>query len=480
MASSVQLLIKNPSGSGLPGSPDINGFHDMTEYLPWTSESNTLTVNQTWGRQGDTASIPLEDEHSVGSQNFWIEPMAKVTLLANPGTAYTETIFGGLATKPQFYFDAPTLTNWYLSCQDYTLLATDAVVNTSFSGISMDNALVDLVAQVNAQYSPGGPPRIVANLAANGGNVYPAPVVPFIALPYQTLTNAFQAIQKQASQSSQYGWTIQPNAAGLPELHFYNQFQAPPPNLLLTDKPGVYGEPTPTHPGGPPGNGNPYQFLGYLEQSSQFYYEFDATQMYNDVQVLGAAISQPMDPQGPPTQVWIADGYSTSFSLQEPILTQDSSATYIGIQANSGQWYLVSQQGPPPKGSVIMVWYSYQIPLLVHAQSASNIGQYGVVLSELVNDNQLVTVFEASQRAQADLIEYARVEERINFYTTEGMVGHMNCGDLFYGDFYSIPNSLNGYAPGLQDNFIVTTNTINLLTSGYLQYQTQAMRVSTS
>jgi len=457
---------------------------DLTQYFDYSSENWQTMINQSFGRQGDTASITLTVEHPDGKVPFIIPAMSEIEI-TDPVTG--RYVFAGVVNDPKWIYQAPNLTTWYLGCVDYTLYANTAVLYNAYSGLPMDDVVVDVVRSANC--------GITAAKVADGGYVAPGPIIPFMTFEWQTLTQALQQISKYASQSAQYGWYIDNNK----ELHFYNQFQAPPPTVTITDKLEGYGW-------------GPSQTVARIEVDPMFSYEWDGTSLYNQVYVIGADISVPMEITGPPTGVWQGDGNTTMFPLPQPILQEDTAATYIGTNAlllvnhqpyevglaevesqapnettswvitqnAQGQWFLQSLVGPPAPGTLIELWYSYVLPVIGVASNPTTINQVGHVYSEVVTDNTLLTEQACFARAQRELQEYSRVEERLNCYLTQDFVGVIHAGDVVQVDSQLIPNSLNNYQPGLKDLFIVLSNTIMLLSSGYRQYQIQAMRVSTS
>ncbi len=524
-----------PPGSG-PFTDETTGnqnsaYKDVSQYIDTTSTANQLQVTQAWGRQGDTATIPLTFEYTgnnlsgsfeqqgqqlIGQQITFpliIKPLSPIVLVAPTG----DIMFAGLVTNPKLNFQGPNLWTWVCECSDYTFYANSAIINTAYSSdIPMDDAIVDMVVAANC--------GIKAATVANGGYVHPCPSLPFIQFSFQTLTQALQQTVTQVSQSAQYGWRIDENL----NLHFYNQYQAPEAVALVTDD-SSYG--VPAYGNGPGGYGNsgysyapggyfintavsvqrPY--LCHLEVDTMQMYEFDATQLYNQIWVMGTSINQPVQTKGAPTDAWLGDGSTTSFALRYPVLQADSSQTYIGIQAlllvggvpyevgllsfqqgtpvttpwvivqhPDGSWYLQTNAGTaaPAAGANILLWYSYTIPNVAIVTDEKSVRNYHHTFAKVVNDSTIISVNEAYTRADMELTEYSIVEENLTAYTTEEFVGHFNAGDVLHVVLKTFPDSLNGYILGLDDTFIVTSNTIMMLTTGYRQYQFKAMRIKPS
>lgn len=354
---------------------------DYTKYFNYSADNWQTMINQQFGRQGDTASITLTDEHPDGMYHFIIQPMSEIIINDLVGGGY---VFAGVINDPQWIFEAPNLSTWYLNCVDFTVYANTAVLYNSYSGLPMDDVVVDVVNSANC--------GLHAAKVADGGFVAPGPIIPFMTFQWQTLTQAFQQISQYASQAAQYGWYVDNNK----EVHFYNQFQSEPTGVIITDKIQGFGE-------------GPSATIARMEWDPMFAYEWDGTSLYNQVYVIGSDISIPMELTGPPVAVYTGDGNTNMFPLPEPILQEQSSATYIGTdafllvnlqpyevglaeveqqnqlettewqltQTPGGVWYLTNVTGPPAAGTVIQLWYSYVLPVIGVATNATTVAEVG-------------------------------------------------------------------------------------------------------
>lgn len=471
-----------PAWAILVTPPGATNPINYSAYLDYSATNLQARIQQSFGRQGSTASFPLTFEHGDNSVPTIIYPMSRVLIV---DTISGNPIFGGLINDPAFVFVSPNLVTWNCQCVDYSINASGATVYAAYSGLTMDEVIVDLVLNANC--------GITANFVSQGGYVAPGPVIPFMQFQWQTLTQCLDQVATYASQSSQYGWFVDETQ----EVHFFNQFQGAPPTVTITDDP-MAGQ----------GSTN----LAHVEVNAMLSYEYDGTSLYNQITCIGSQISIPVNTEGPPTQGWTGDGSTTIFTLIWPITQEDTAATFIGIQAyllvggqpyvvglqevesqvqttttqwvisqtSAGQWVLVSLVGPPPAGVLVELWYPYEIPVIGVAQDIVSIQNYGHTWTEIITDSTLLTEQACFARAQADLTEYSKVQENLNCYTTEDFTGHINVGDIIWCNLSQFPDSTRGYALGIQDAYICTSNTIVMLATGFHQYQLTLLRISTS
>ena len=232
-----------------------------------------------------------------------------------------------------------------------------------------------------------------------------------------------------------------------------------------------------------------------------FGYEWDGTSVRNRILVQGAnqVISHTTVPTGTPTDAWKANGTQHSWPLRHT--PNGSLALYVGtastsvdlVQAAStstatwqvaqnanGQWFLNTATAPA-NGIVIRLWYDYLVPIVAQANDFASQNLYdgpnGGVYSEFISDSSLTTVPMALNRAQRERQEYAFAAERITFTTTEEFLGWVRAGETCTVVNQFIPDAQNSYSIGINDSFIVVSNSINFVDGGYRQMQVTAVRV---
>src|ERR1039457_4334377 len=164
----------------------INGV-DLSSHMPQSS----FSIQQNFGRQGDTASFSLYDEITTTAPNFVVKPLQSIVLTdTNLGTV----MFGGLVTNPKWVQEAPNLIRWDLQCVDYTYYANKIIVHGIFVGQTADAIIKDLVT--------------LANVGLTTNNVQPGPTIDRIKINYLTLSGAISKVTKMATQSTNSGWYI--------------------------------------------------------------------------------------------------------------------------------------------------------------------------------------------------------------------------------------------------------------------------------
>src|SRR5579864_589319 len=106
---SLTLTVTPPGGSAT----------DYTTKLAWSGASTQPTINQHFGRQGDTAVFPIVDEY-LNTPNFTIPVFSQVKLVDNLAG---QTLFAGVVNDPVLTLDGPNANEWDLQCTDYTFFA---------------------------------------------------------------------------------------------------------------------------------------------------------------------------------------------------------------------------------------------------------------------------------------------------------------------------------------------------------------------
>jgi hypothetical protein len=442
----LTLTITPPGGS--PGS--------YQKYLAWSGAENQLSITQNFGRQGDTATMPLVDDWGGRSTpNFYIPVLSQIALYDN---TIAQSLFAGVVNDPTLCVLSPTLNEWTLSCTDYTFYADNSVpVFGIFNNVSIDEIVVALTEQANCGIS--------AATISDGGFVAPAPTVTTITFNYVSLSSAWKTLAQLAGSVTPYGWYVDQNL----QLHFYDSSTAVNSGVVFTTTPTTGGS----------------IVEGHFAQDSNFGYEWDGTTIHNLILVQGATqtINQPTT--GNRTVQFLGDGATSVWALPytpdtggSPTLTLNGVSTALVIETNGqvdstspwafqqnadGTWFLIALTAPSA-GTMIQIWYDYQIPIIAQSSSAASQAAYTGpnrgIYGEFINDQSLSTTSEALARAQSEKTEYAFAAERLSFTTTSDWIGWVRAGETFQAVNQFIPDSQNSYTWGLSDMFIAVSNTV--------------------
>lgn len=446
-------------------TPPGGGATNYASKLAWNGVSQTMSITQNFGRQGDTATFCLVDEYTT-TPNYYIPVLSQIKLVDN---TISTTLFAGVVNDPVLMVTGPNRNEWLLNCTDYTFYADNCDVQGLFNGLSVDQIIVLLTAQGNC--------GVTAATVRNGGFVAPAPVLTQAQLNWGTLSSAWRSLAQLAGSSTPYGWYVDGNL----KLHFYDSSTAINSGVTCTTSPTAAGSSTEAH----------------IALDTQFQYEWDGTTIHNKIIVQGANQTIFANTSGSPTDTWRADGTQSAWPLRytatgTPTLTLNGTNTTIvlnstgtpstsawAVEQNAfGQWFLVALS-PPSTGTTIRLWYDYQVPVIAQAQSTASQALYtgpnGGVFSEYINDSSLTTVQMALARALRERTEYAYAVERTTFTVTEEFIGWIRSGYTFQYVNRFIPDSNNSYSWGLNDTFICTGNTINWGTSNNSPYRTMTI-----
>jgi len=443
---------------------------DYTSHLAWAGANNQLSVSQNFGRQGDTALIPLIDEYTT-TPSFHIPVLSQVSLFDNTANV---SLFAGVINDPVLRVEGPNSNEWDLQCTDYTCYADNAIVHGTYIGWTVDAIVVDLTAQANC--------GITAAKIANGGFVAPGVQLASFVLNYTTLSDAWRRLASLAGQVTPYGWYVDENR----RLHFYDSTTAQSSGVTFTTTPTVGGSLT----------------EGHFYADSTFGYEWDGTSVHNRILVQGANQTvRYYHTSNPPTDTWLGNGTQNSWPLRfivtgTPVLHVNgvavaqvvtvaagatSTAQWQVVQNAIGAYYLINTVAAPASGTVLKIWYDYQVPIVAQASDRASQVQYngpnGGVFAEYINDTSLVTVPMALARAQRERTEYAFAAERITFTTTEDFVGWVRAGQTCQVINRFVPDSQNSYSWGINDTFLVVANQITFGDGGYRQAQITAVRI---
>lgn len=458
-APSLTLTVTPPGGSPV----------DYSTNLTWAGASNTPTINQNFGRQGDTASLPIVEEIK-GTPSIHIPADSRVKLYDNLAG---QTLFAGVCNKPVLIASA-TLNEWQLACTDYTYYADNALVHGEFIGLTVDQIVVALTQQAGC--------GITAASIADGGFVAPGPQLASFVLNYTPLSTAWRKLAQLAGQVTPYGWFVDENL----RLHFFDSTTAQSSGVTFTTSPtGTGGSLTEGH------------FIG----DGQCGYEWDGTSIRNRIYVQGAnqTISYGSTTNAP-TDTWQADGISMAWPLRytvtgSPVLQVGGVTTSVTVvqagstgsgawqvvQSSAGNWSLVTTGVAPAAGVVLKIWYNYLVPVVAtvndYASQATYSGPNGGVYAEYINDSSLTTFPMALSRAQRERTEYSFAVERITFTTDESWLGWIRAGQTCQIVNSLIPDAQAGYSWGINATFIVIANSVSFGQGGYRQCSITAVRI---
>lgn len=455
-------------------TPPGGSATNYTTYLAYDGGQGQMGINQSFGRQGDTASFVLIDDWSGKTgPSFYIPVLSQVKLYDNH---LSQTLFAGVVTNPQLVTLTPTMNEWDLSCVDYTYYADNAIVQGIYVGQTVDEILIELTAQANC--------GITAASTRNGGFVAPGPTLPDFVMNYKTLSDAWRQLATLAGQVTPYGWYVDE----FRNLHFYDATTAINSGVTFTTSPTASG----------------------LGSTSEAHFDWDQTNTYgwdgtsirNRILVQGA--TQTITAGSPlttnPTQTWVGNGGQQSWQLaytvtgspvlyvggvQQSVTVVNAGATGTGtwqIQQNSiGAWSLTNTTGAPGSGVTIKLWYSYQVPIVASANDYASQSEYtgpnGGVMSEFISDTSLSTTGMALARAMRERTEYAFAMEQFSFNTTPEWFGWIRAGETCTVVNQFVPDSEHSYSWGLTDTFIITGNSVSFVEGGYRSMQLTAVRI---
>lgn len=450
----LSLIITAPNGTPT----------DYTQYLAYAGSSSQMTITQSFGRQGDTATIPLvEDWQSLARPSVWILALSQISLVDN---TIGQTLFAGVVTEPTLVVTGPNRNEWILRCVDYTFYADNVIVHGTFNGLSIDVTVAKLTSQANCGIS--------ATTTASGGYVAPGPVLTQVNLPYQTLSSAWRSLAQLASISTPYGWYVDQNL----KLHFFDATTAISSGVAFNTAPTASGSGSATE--------------GHVALDTQFSYGWDGTSIRNKILVQGASQTVSPNLDGDPTDQWLGNGVQTAWPLRytvtgSPQLYVNGVSTQVVILAGGtttrapgewaieqnawGQWFLVNNPAPA-NGYVIQIWYSYQVPVIAQASDVQSQLEYtgpnNGIFEEYISDSSLSTTSMALARAQREKTEYAFAAERITFNTAEEFFGWVRAGQTFTLTSYLIPDTQNTLIWGLLGaTFLCISNTVTFGRGGY-------------
>lgn len=448
-----------------PGGAPVN----LTQYLTWSGHQQQMTITQNFGRQGDTAQLPLVDEFLTGSPHFAIRPESRVSLVDNN---LGITLFAGVVSDPVQSITGPTRSEWTLNAVDHTFYADNSTpVTATFVGQSIDQMVIAITELANC--------GITAASIADGGFVAPGPVLPSVALTYASLSDQWKTLAQLAGQVTPYGWFVDEDL----QLHFYDATTALDSGVTFTTHPTVAGSAT----------------EGHIALDSQNQYEWDGTSVHNRILVQGATQTIFSPQTGPQTDTRLGDGVTAAWPLRFTVSSVGQllvggarttvtmvqaggvpSGVWNVIQNTNGQWFLTTT-APPGRGVVIKIWYDYQVPIVAQASDPASQALYtgpnGGIFGEYINDTSLITQGMALARAQRERTEYAFAAERATFSTTEEWIGWVRAGNVFGYINQFVPDSQTNYSFGLNDTFLAIQNTVTWTQGFYRTMLLKGVRV---
>lgn len=439
-------------------------------HLAWAGANQSPTITQNFGRQGDTALMPLVEDFGAGSPTVAVLAESQISLYDNTAAA---NLFSGVVTAPTQCVVNPTANEWDLACVDYTLYADNADAHGIFYGWTVDQIIISLTGQAGC--------GITAVSTANGGFVEPGPQLASYVLNQNPLSTAWRQLAALAGGSTPYGWFVDQNL----ELHFFDASTAQSSGVTFTNLPTVGGSLT----------------EGHFIRDSQYALTQDATSLANKILVQGA--NQPHPGGSPstasPTDTWVGNGAQSAWPLRftvsgtptlyvggvEQTVTVASagasaSGAWVVAQNSVGAYFLIAATAPAA-GVSLKIWYTYLTPIIAQAQDLPSQAQFTGpnlgVFERFVSDSSLTTPPMALARAQQMRTEYAFPVQRLTFNTSPDFLGWVRAGWTC-----AINNTLL-YDPqsqtwgGINDLFIITANTVTFGAGGYRSMAITAVRI---
>lgn len=455
----LTLMVTPPGGTAV----------DYTRFLAWSGAFQQLTITQNFGRQGDTAQFALVDEYTT-TPNVVVPVLSQIKLVDN---TLGITLFAGVVNDPVLVPTSPNRNEWTLNATDYTFYADNSipVFGPVFNGFTADAIVIALTQQANCGIS--------AAPSSQGGFVAPGPVLPSVAIGYQSLSSVWRKLAQLAGQVTPYGWYVDENL----RLHFYDATTAIPSGVTFTTTPTVAGSAT----------------EGHVTVDSQFAYEWDGTSVHNRILVQGGAQTVTSPAFGPPTDTWRGDGVTMAWPLRftfssinrflvngvnTAITVVPPGATPSGawnvVQNATGSYFLTAATAPPV-GTLIQFWYSYKIPVVAQVNDTASQQKYtgpnGGIFGYFVSDSSLSDVSMALARAQRERDEYAFAVERATFNTSEDWIGWVRSGQTFQYVNQFVPDSENNNSWGINGTFLCVQNRITFTAGGYRKMQITGVRL---
>ena len=418
------------------------------------------TLSQSWGRQGDTATIKVYDEYVNGSPTFI--PQATQTIELKD-TTLGIILFGGIIAKPELQVGSPGTSDWTLNCVGYAFWADSRIVSYEYTNTSMGAIIRDLT--TNA----------AAGITTN--NVVTGPTITSVSGKFEPLSKAWSKITQMASTQTTYGWWVD----GSQDLHVTDEAQAQAAGVTFTDVP------TTSH------------LNAEAHYETGFKYSWDAAQLANRIYVIGGNIPTSQSDH------WTGTGSRRSFALTYPydsgsqfkaalkvggnstvISQQTTDPWYFQQDPTTGLWNIVASvttnTPTPGNGVSIDLTYGYLVTEVSIVQNTTSISKYNGGNSgyydATVADQNLLTLVQTNQRGQHEVAEYGYAQEQVSMSATEDWQGWVNVGQTITFISAFTPDSANSYINGLNKTFLIVNVHAAGVGGGYRKVQVQAVRVS--
>lgn len=478
-------------------------------------------IQTQYSRQSDTAIFYFEVEvpydpvsDSYGNYTLPILPLSQY-MFYNVTTS--TVIAAGLVVNVLTYYEYPNLLKFEVETQGWQSYLAKAVTVSTWSGMTAGQILL-AVLQPNA--SGQTPYGIIAKSINNGGYVYddygPTYAAGSANNPHQglvqfngvALQDVTTQLQKLASVSTVWGCYVDSNA----NLHFGPAETENATTVILTASLTSEGSTIYAAP----------------KRDGQLYYEYDATDMRNNIILTGSQISVRRSEEfivgvaGPPWQLLFTPDQNAGESsisvstpsqvYQEAVLGYsvpviatvgpyanppesefqfytDSTGSYLGLGTLNQSGSVIPGEltgNQLSLGSTVRFSYTYPSVVLgtVQAPYMSDnpyVGPNNGVWSEIINDSSIGNLSSIQNRGLREIVEYGYPSETLTCTLSEAFTGHIRAGDVITVQLSFIPDSQNNYILGLSDNFIVTSCTMQASQAGagYFTYNITAMRLFT-
>lgn len=470
-------------------------------------------IQTQWGRKGDQATFYLSYDPTIVT----VSPAPVLSQILVYDVTNSLTIFAGLISNPMTYFIAPTLHSLEIQCQGFQPYLAKAVTISTWSGITGGQVLMNILNPSAQGVTPYG---VKAQSVTNGGFIYDDapglgygagsannPYLGIVSFNGTTIQDVLTQLQKLVSVTEVWGSYVDYSG----NLHFEPGL-AKAPVASITDQELSTVSAT----------------EGNFAWDSQAYYQFDASDMRNNIILTGSGISQRASEKfivgvgGPPwtllfnpsqtsgtsrvtvrtpTQVYQeqVQGYSqplvaTVGPYANPAQTDfqyyvEGGVTYLGLGLllNSGS-YIPGTLTNAELSLGSEVTFSYTYPAVVlgtvpapYIQEGANpyTGPNNGVWTEIINDSNLGNINSIQNRGMREIVEYGYPQESFYFTVSEAFLGIINAGDIITISAQFAPDSTNGYTLGLTDNFMVTESNISASQNGagYRTHQLTALRL---
>lgn len=508
----VELYVKYPGESystTIITYGDANAIN-LTAYFQQTN----WNINTQWGRQSDTATFYLTYEPKDNPSNtLLVPPLSQILVYDSTNNV---TIFAGLVNDVMQYFLSPTLYQVELQCSGWQPYLAKAVTVSTWSGLTAGQVLLKILNPDSQGKTAYG---VIAKSVTNGGFIYddyPAggygagsnsnPYTGILSFNGTTIQDVLTQLIKVASVTEVWGAYVDLQG----NMHF---------------QPGLTGSNTVTITDDVTQEGS--TTLGHIDWDQQAYYEFNATDMRNNIILTGNSLSVRKSERlivgvgGPPWQLLFTPDQTAGTSTISVRTPQDvyneavlgyntPTIATVGPAANPPQTdfqFYTDANGVPwlglgtllSAGSYIAgeltgsqlslgseVNFSYKYPSTVLAtvqapyfNNNPYTGPNDGIWTEIINDSTLGDLTSIQNRGVREIVEYGYPTETFVFNTGEDFLGHISAGDVITITADFMPNSANNYTLGFTDQFVVSQCVCQASSKGggFRTYQITAQRL---